>query len=51
MDFNKCDVAGFVNGLSASWQIALAVVAGVILFTQANWAGEKIGMAIYYLTH
>jgi hypothetical protein len=40
-----------ISQLPRSWQILLFIMASLVLFSQAEQFGEKLGKVLYYLTH
>lgn len=40
-----------INRLPRRWQILLAVLACLVIFAQGEQLGEKLGKALYNLTH
>ena len=51
MQVHYARIVRHVSRLPRRWQILLFIMASLVLFSQAEQFGEKLGKALYYLTH
>jgi hypothetical protein len=51
MQIHYARIVRHISRLPRHWQILLSVMACLVLLSQAEQFGEKLGKALYYLTH
>jgi len=51
MQTHYARIVHHLSRLPRRWQILLAVPVCLVMFWQAEYLGEKLGKALYYLTH